>query len=234
MDYEENNLNIPQEKYLTELETRALFESMLLNFSLDKNVNFKKVSGRGNFERNDFHWITLFESIDGYQSAGATVIAGEVTLATNGVLYNEANLLKLPTYNFNQLTWNKDRKLRTQIKFDNTIQQDIHITIGNTGTLEHIGFYIVDNAMYACCCDGSTHNIVNIGTLSAASYAFEIRYTAGAKAEHYVNDVLKATLVNNLPSGINFANRVLYISIKDTGAQVKTLHLSFWDFWQRV
>lgn len=119
------------------------------------------------------------------------------------------------------LTWNKDRRLTFYLYFNK------YTAVGTSSDLYFGSGYLIDfisndecmlfnidesYALYAINCDGTTKKTTDLSTTLAASttYKFEIVFTAGTNIKYYVDDVLKATVTLNLPSGsANTAARII-------------------------
>lgn len=200
-------------------------------------AEFENIKSRGNMERNDFHWITLFESLDGYDTGG-TVAVGfvKVEIDTGAVSGNSAYIAKSPLLNFNRLTWDKDRKVRTKIHFENNASQTIWLITGNISANEHIGFKVIDGVLYGTVADGTTEATLNCGNISTSSdgMPLEVKLKAGVSAEFFVDDVSKGTIITNLPSGTAFAYRMIYLAITTNENVAKGINASFYEFWQAV
>lgn len=207
----------------------------------DKIKDWEVVNLGGAFNRTDFHWWTVFESLDGfYKSVGGTgsVVIGTayVELATGGDAASNANLADEIGIS-NIFTWDKKRKIRTRIWFSDNTSQVVSISTGLPESVPNYPFlrFRIDNAaVKGIICDGTTQTILdlNFNISGNTAYDFEIRYFPGEKVEFYINDVLKGTISDDLPSGVSEAGILMYIRIGNDGAVEREIRLSYFDFWQ--
>lgn len=210
------------------------------NIDAEGDAEFDDIKARGNMERNDFHWTTFFESLDGYSVTDGVSIAGTgVTITTDGSGINTDYMTKLPAYNFNILSWNKDRKIRTHIKFDTNTNQTIELVSGLAGADNHIGFKVTDGTLYGTCgnSDGAgSQTTLSLGAIStaAAGMSLEVNYRAGKSATFIVDGVDLGTITSDLPTGIGSAARLMYFEITEAEAVAKSFKFSFYDIWQGV
>ena len=197
----------------------------------------------GNFQRNDFHWFTVFESIDGYykgvtETGAVTIYTTNVTLETGATLNSTAQLVKALDYPYYfNFTWDKKREFKTRIFFNNITAQEIWIIMGEGGdsgnTLNHIGFKIIDNILYGTSGNETAESWDNLGTISATTaYDLKAVLDPGVSVKFYVNEVEKGSVISNLPTGTTRANIFIKLYIKNTEAVNKTILISMWDFWQ--
>ena len=189
----------------------------------------------GNVERNDFHWLTFFESLDGFQVIGTTITSSYVEIETAATTNADAYILKNPQYNFDILSWAKDRKVRTNVRFDDNTAQEVYILTGQPGALAHIGFKVHNSIFNGTVANGTTESTVSLGANISAgdTYSLEYRFTSGEKVVFYVDGVEAGTITTNLPSGPgNYSDRLIQTYVKTTENVAKSIKLSFWDFWQ--
>ncbi len=209
----------------------------LLQAGID--VNSVSQTSSGNFERNDFHWFTLFESIDGYGKAGTPVINGDhVAIPTTINVNDTCELQKVirPSQNF---TWNKNRKIRCAVSIISTVNQQIAVTTGPmtniTDIQQHIGFKIAPNALYATVGNGinETNLNLNFALNGSVYYNLEVQYIAGKSATFYVNNVKMGVITTGLPSGYSGADLALEVWIRNMGGGAsREIDIGSWDFWQ--
>ncbi len=207
----------------------------------DKYLKYDPTNGlrlKGNLNRNDFHWTTVFESIDGFGTGGTAPVisSADVKLTTGGTTNDTSSLrktLNLPFYYFN---WDFDRRFRTRIEFENNAAQEIWMLSGAITTNKHIGFKVVDDTLYGTVANGSTESTLDCGAVSLSNegMALDVIFESGVGCTFIVDGVTKGTITTNLPSGVGFAQYMLELYIKTTENVVKEISLSFWDFWQSV
>lgn len=188
-------------------------------------------------ERRDFHWFTLFESIDGYAKGGTPVLNQDsVTIPTTNVATNTCELQKIASYS-NSFTWDKRRKARFGVVFDTNTLQYIDIVTGGInygGDIRHIGFRVLNGTLYALSDNGTGEETTSLVASIATNtiYELEVRHVPGVSETFYVNGTLSATHTTTVPSGSTDANKLLDIYIRTTENVIKSLKITYFDFWQ--
>lgn len=217
-------------------------------FSVDSSGNVVCSSLR----RRDFHFVTYFESVDGYdldKGAGAGLGLESVNLKTVATADDFVSLTKQNvSVAFKGLTWNKKFSIKMCIKlgsdFDGGTQtmnfgrggfsvDDLH----DSGTGRKVGFNITDGVLYGVCGDGSASsnvNLMSISTLTGSSQIFEMDYTPAVGCNFYVNDVLKGSVTTNLPSGTISSGYIMTILLKTLENAAKTVDIVYYDLWQQL
>ncbi len=260
--FKEFNLrDIKDDEFITGSQARALISNSLTNFAEVSRIikgllqsgnfvtgskgwrleatgdaEFRNAIIRGNLERNDFYWMTIFESLDGYDIALATIGAVSVTLETAATTSSQAKAIKNPILNFNGLTWDKDRKIRTKVRFFTNTNQSIWLISGDISTARHIGFKVLDGVLYGTVADGTTESTLNCGSVSTSGngVSLETRFETGVGAEFFVDDISKGTITTNLPSGTAFASRMIEFIVTTDENVAKKITFSFYELWQSV
>jgi len=195
----------------------------------------------GSFIRRDFHWFTIFESIDGYYTAvsggGESVtLNGEsgvdIAVGTTGNARIRRKLEVAPI----ALTWDKDRILRVTISLGNSTKQTIFIRTGSLvgASSRHIGFRITDNTIYGSVGDGTTEDLTDLGTIATGTHRLEVDFTTGSQAAFYVDGVLEGATADNLPSGLTGADYLLQCYLGSTDVNPKSMSIYSWEVWQAV
>ena len=186
--------------------------------------------------RDDFHWFTAFESLDGYgvsaQGNGSVTVSNlGVSIETGDTYENISSLQKVL---FGGFTWDKNRNFKVCCNFTNTTSQTGYLITGFPGSDEHIGFYFSggDSDLYGTTGDGTNGSYVNLGALSSGTQILEVKYIAGVSAKFYVNGTYVNQLTTNLPSGDNFSEVLLTGSLRTDTSGVRSMSLSWLDFWQ--
>jgi len=188
-----------------------------------------------------FRHSDLLASIDGYRTSvsGTAAIAlryGWVTLETGTTALSVARVMKgeVMKHTF-QPSWDKVRMVRFGVLgFTSDVNQDVRLFTGMDGLTEpHVGFRVVDATLYAHAGDGVASAEKDIATIAVDTpYLLEVRLLPPARAEFYVDGVLKAVLTENLPSGTAEAERLMVLYITNTAAEIKKLRVSTWEFLQ--
>jgi len=127
-------------------------------------------------------------------------------------LYTAANL-GFRNVGGNVISWDQNIQVIVGAKIQNGTTNDMFIgLLDNTVspastngvlTTRHIGFFVKqDNTLIASCADGTTQSTGSVsGVTQTDDNVYRIVWTAATSALFYVNDVLKATLTSNIPSG---------------------------------
>lgn len=208
------------------------------------------VDSKGNvtaesLRRNDFHWYTLFESISGYNIGGSnvpTITTQGIDMTTGATSGNSSDIKKLS--NFTGFKWGKKRQISTVISIDSDFpggQQTFLFGAGNinSANARKIIFEIDDDNVNATMGDGTTEESVTIGTIAGLGLGtnynkFTIEYDPNTGAKYYINDVLKATLSTNIPSGTTSAREILSFDLTTDENVAKTVVIDYYDFWQAL
>lgn len=191
-------------------------------------------------ERQDFHWFTLFESIDGYAKGGAgtqTLNPDHVALATTGASSSVSSLQKDALYSSN-FTWSKRRKMKFGVRFNQNTSQYIDMVTGGQSYgvgVRQFGFRVINGTLYGLSCDGTVEDTPTlVGTVSTGTtYELEARLTPGVSVEYYVNGTLADTSVAGIPSGTTDAAFLFNFYIRATTASLCSFLFTYYDFWQQ-
>lgn len=125
-------------------------------------------------------------------------------------------------------SWAKKRFFGVYVYFGFYSAQNIHITSGacpNTGaanTGRHIGFKLIDDALYGTVADGTTEATHLLETLTAAVYTrLECVLTPGVECRFYVDGVDKGAITTNLPTTTSYARFLFKSTVHNTAAANK-------------
>ncbi len=208
----------------------------------DKIREWEAVKLRGSFERVDFSWLTIFESIDGYVSEGYEEYGGAVlepwgavriyTGPVSGSFWFLArDLLYAPII----LTFDKKRRFKTRIYVNSAAAQEHWVIIGNEEE-NHFGFKIDNNQLYGVAGKiyGGSSSVLLLTFTTASGFDLEARFEPGVKCEFFVDGVKKGEITENLPEGVDNASRLLFIRVETRENQNKYICVSYWDFWQEA
>lgn len=196
------------------------------NFSVDNegNVIVKSLS------RDDFHWFTLFESLDGFGITGATISANYVSVATTASTNNVAFLQKFLGIDY---TWSQERKIKFGIDFTQVDSNTIFL--GGMGgsamtlTERRVGFYYDGSEFYGITADGTNYSTVVLGAFGST---LEIKFFPGNRAEFYIDNVYIDQLTTTLPTGTTRSERICYFYLKTLNDVSKEVRFYYYDFWQ--
>jgi hypothetical protein len=200
----------------------------------DKLEDWIEINAIGNMSRDDFHWFTIFESLDGFS------VNGSVSAYSNGVYFettadndNSCSLAKIVDYFFIPLTWSKNRRIRTMLFLDWITSQEIWLFTGtDIGAAEHIGFKILNGTLYGTVGNGDNESALNCGSISSDNHSFEVIFTAGVSCEFIVDGVSKGTITTNLPTGEAGAGNLCTIYIQTKTTAIRYMTVFGWDLWQ--
>jgi hypothetical protein len=137
-------------------------------------------------------------------------------------------------YSIQTPTFSNNRKFKTKISLSSVTDIKGYVVSGDissilsfvTSTKRHFGFYILDNALYGTCADGTTQSTVLLQSISATQYLLEAVFTASGSVKFYVDGTYKDQLTTNLPSGTTGATTLIFYGLKDdSGAGSK--HMTF-------
>lgn len=224
---------------LPDHKASEIIDHLAASIIADKIKEWEEVSLAGNFKRGDIHWLTAFESIDGYDKsvAGVSVDGYGVTLLTAAEIANTKFISKEFNFVFN-LSWDKKRMLRVPIWLTSIESQEVRIACGSmdgAGGVDsdrHIGFKVLDDLLYGTVGNDVEETTLYLCPVALGATNLEWIFTPGVSVEFLVNGVSKGTITENLPSGTDKADIAVFASIRTTVAVAKQLMLRCWDLWQ--
>jgi hypothetical protein len=196
------------------------------------------------FQRDDFHWFTVFESLDGYLkifNGSITINPNYIALTTIATAGDITQLTKYQSGANSQLTWDKNRKFKTLIRNSTAVNQfgcrigvgSMATTSGNSDVSRHLGFWVTSPGLYATVADGTTEKYTYLTAIGTnQDILLEVKFTAATKAEFYVDGSLLYTETSNLPTGTNNAGYFLDACLTTNYNDVKNIWIYYWDFWQ--
>lgn len=204
-----------------------------------------RVSEAGNMavsslERNDYHWFTVFESLDGFSKGGNNLPLlnpDHVILQTTATSTHTSELQKLASYS-NNFTWNKRRKMKCGIVFGTNTLQYIDIVTGGVSygsDIRQFGFRVLNGTLYALSNHGAGEEATSIEASIAIGtiYELEARLNPGVDVTFYKNGSLVATHTLTVPSGSIDANKLLNVYIRTNETAQKDVKITYYDFWQQ-
>jgi hypothetical protein len=205
------------------------------------------VDGDGNatvssLKRNDFQWLTLFESIDGYDdgvsgSASVVVQSSGVQLYTGATSASEAQLQKSLGGTSSKWAWSKKRSVETSVGFSDTTSLKGYIISGAASFASpgqrHIGWYFENGFIYPSIGDGTTETLGNATVFSGTFFPYVLKWISdGTGVSFYINDVLVQKMITGLPAGTIASIYPIYVNIKNSTAADRSIQVAYWDFWQ--
>ena len=189
-------------------------------------------------ERNDFHWFTVFESIDGYSKGGSgtqTLNQDFVELATLATDASVSELQKIASYS-KSFTWDKRRKIKLGLVFDTNTSQYMDLVTGGiafAGNARKFGFRVRNGVVYALTDNGTGEDETAILTFATGTnYEFEARLNPGVSVEFYRDGILSATHTTSIPTGTADSNKLLDFYVRAQANAIKSVKITFYDFWQ--
>ncbi len=206
----------------------------------DKLEDWINIKAQGSFARSDFHWSTIFESIDGYDvsdtdyvTVGYTGVRLQTSTTTNNKHFLQRQIYFNPV-----IDWSMSIRVSIGVQPVDVTNQNIWLGVGDcTGslpnpTIRHIGFKIINGDIWATVGNGSVETKENLMSInSMGKYLLTFDYN-GVDVKFYINGEYQTVFTNNLPTGTPNADVVLSACIKITGGtSYKTMFLGFWDYW---
>lgn len=222
-------------EYPVDVQSKAAIEQAVDEFLPNKilDIIWKKT----------FHYLTLFESLDGFGGSGVTIANDQLTFATGAVSGNFAEIFKQPN-NQGLATFSQRSFLRTNVKLAQITNQTIYITVGNVRNVsEGYGFKISDDTLYGVSNDGTTESTVKLQVLQAnQKYHIEARYLPGQRIVFFADDPTTTPVtsirevgskVNNLPIPDATGNTLFFFTrITTNAAAAKIMWMSFVEYLQ--
>lgn len=203
-------------------------------FSVDSSGNVKASS----LERNDFHWFTCFESLDGYTKVeGGTIslASSYLSIATSAGSGNNSEFQKFLPAGVGLFSWDKNRKMKMAVSFREVTSVTGYLIQGNYSAVtdRHYGFKLVNNTLYGTCADGTTQTTLSLRTVVATlMYTLEAKFFAGDRIEYYVNGDLLGTITTNIPTGGSNSEYLIGIKYTTNTTAIREVRISYFDFWQ--
>ena len=209
----------------------------------DKIAEWIEVKMKGSFARSDFHWATIFESIDGYDvsdpdyvEVGYTGVRIKTSISANNYQSIQRQIFLNPA-----ISWINSMKMRAGLQFVDNDNQNFWIGVGDcvsllpNPTIRHIGFKVINDTIYGTVANGTTESTLNCGTITElAKTVFSFEYD-GSAVEFFIDGVSKGSITTNIPSGSSNADVSLSSSLKVTSAgSYKVVFLSTYDYWVDV
>ena len=227
-------------RYPSYAETARAFSRM--GIKAQKRI-LEGMSGKGNFDRDDFHWLTLFESIDGFFKSGTGGVnitldsdGRGVELVNNATLSDEQRLYKnLGAFAPTKLTWDKDRKIKFKVKLEEETAQTAWFVTGSVSvnTARHFGFVVATNGvLYGTVANGTSETNAAYGSIGIGQVLLEARYIARDSVEFFKDGAKLGTITTNLPTGVTDSQFLSWIATITLENVAKTIQVGFWDFWQ--
>ena len=190
-----------------------------------------ELNGADSYNNDAIYWHTFWDTLDNFSvSASGTGSAGFGSGGLNPSLgggATDAASVQRTLPASGTLTWAKDRRIKTSIKVTSTDMNHGNFVYGmGTPTLggvnEHVGVYLDETmALRASVANGTTQSTAAMDTLvTATTYLIEMIFDSGTSAKFYIDNILKATITTNLPSGTTSANIPFRMALNTDGTAV--------------
>jgi len=237
------NAHLETGESLQSHKASEIIDHAVASIVADKIKDWEIVKLGGAFERTDFHWWGVFESLDGFSKdilrSGAITLNPTYVEMITGATDASYSLLRKEIAIMNVFTWAKKRKFRTRIHFGTVTNQGVVIATGDAASppgTRLLGFYIFNNVISGWATNGSNQTILDLNTAAVAGVAYDLEmvWTPGEKVEFYINDILKGTITATLPSGVTDAQFLVSFYVANAEAANKWIRFSYWDFWQEI
>lgn len=237
--------HVEEGESLNSHKASAIIDHVASSIVSDKIKEWEIFKIGGSFDRNDFHWFTIFESLDGFgkteiDGGTVTVNGNYVEASTGATEYAQAGLGKALNI-MNTFSWDVNRRFRSRVVLTSITEVAAEWVMG--GDDKFIGFLWQDNVdiigvedtLFAITQNGGapTKVALDVNMQAGSPDDYEVVYTAGVDAKFYVNGVLKATITTTLPTGtISDNKQPLHTWIQNYETVDKKMRFSYWDFWQ--
>jgi hypothetical protein len=216
-------------KYPVDATTQATIEKAVDVFLKDKvfDIAWKKM----------FHWMTMFESLDGFDQVASSdasirIDGSGVILATgpNGGSY--AEVAKQPLWQ-GLATFGQRSNFRSAFVLNAADLQTAYIRTGIAGG-QGYGFKVVENTLYGFSTDGVTEETVAVGNIvTGRRYNIEARYTPNDKVVFFTDTTERGSVYKHLPSALQQSNgQLMSMRIIARGGQQRSMQVSFFEYLQ--
>ena len=183
--------------------------------------------------KHTFHYITFFESFDGFSTSGtATIDKDDVQLTTGATSGNSANIVKTPAWQ-GLVTFSQQSYWRTTISVSTVTAVTKYFVVGSLASGSYYGFKIVDDSLKGVSYDGTTEKTVDLATISTGTYNLEARYLPSNKIIFLVNAAESGVITQNLPLPVVTVNVNFFeFKITTNANAAKTMQFSFFEYLQ--
>ena len=216
-------------KYPVDATTRATIEKTADSFLKDKefDIAWKKM----------FHWMTMFESLDGFNRAASAdasirIDGSGLTLATGSSGGSYAEIAKQPLWQ-GLATFGQKSNFRSAFVLNATDGQVAYIRVGVSGG-QGYGFKIVENTLYGFSSDGVIEETAVLGNVvTGRRYNIEARYTPDDRIVFFTDTTERASVYKHLPSSMQRPNeQLMSMRITARRSQQRSMQVSFFEYLQ--
>ena len=192
--------------------------------------------------KRTFHWITFFESLDGFTMSadglGTNVLSGaDLNMTTGAVSGNANEIIKQPSWQ-GLMTFSRRSAMRTSVVLTQVTTQTIYLVTGGLSSGSYYGFKIVNATLSGVSYNGTTETLVTLATLiGATTYNLEARYSPKDKIVFYVNSVDRGTINHAVATSLPLADetsetQLMDIKLTTNTIAAKTMQVSFFEYFQ--
>ena len=182
---------------------------------------------------NDWFSGPLCTEVGG--SGSVTYSGGKyyVRLGTGTTLDSYAHVNKAAMGLSRGFSWDKKRHFGVAVYLWTYSAQNVHITTGTAPTTGsenlpcHIGFKVIDDVIYGTVGSAAeVESVLALETLAAAAFRrLECVFTPCVECRIYIEGADKGSITTNLPTGTDYAEGMLYVSVHNTAAANKYLDI---------
>lgn len=187
---------------------------------------------------------TFFESLDGWNEY--TSGTGLISLDTEGILLTSGNVIHGTAEIFKRndnlpftLTWDKPRTLllTANITISTDLHPDVQIRTGPYDTnTPGFGFKFDRHTIYGFTANGTLSRNITLISITqngwTATHKYKAVSTPPTKVEFYIDDVLKGTITDRLPSGNTDAEYLATIHVENDGAWQHIIQTGYTEITQ--
>lgn len=211
----------------------------------DGTAEFSDTTVRGTLVAENIYFtkqfvLSFFESLDGWakSASGVTIRLGNCVMSTSATINTTRSLNNEILGSQNEIDWaNKNPVFTTGLVFDDSTAQLIRFGMGEMSDgspVDGLGFKNLDGTVSAMANNQGTETLVTLSGISIDEYhIYRVSLDSATQvASYYVDNVLRATISTNIPTGQQPV--LMEFTIKNTEAVDKSMYISFASFQQDV
>ena len=181
---------------------------------------------------------TLIESLDGWKlytsgTGSSNLNEYRLNLAT-GATQDSISNARDETRAGILWTWARDKKVRINAYLYNVADVDLRFGMGFMDITPGIKFRIYDSHVWGFVSNGSDYTLTDFGAISTGYHTFEIKFTAGSKAEFFVDGASVGEITTYLPTGTSGAEIPYFIEISNVTAANKQVNIYSCEHYQAL
>ena len=183
-----------------------------------------------------YYYNTFFEGIDGFNKVNSIVIDGGGALVTSpgtGTAFADINV-DVAAF-LGGLSFARESRFRTVVRFTTNSAQDIFMAIGNPTVAgeDSYGFFMDDATLkgFAQTAPGSRTTTVLMTPATGTTYTLDARFYPGNKVEFFVDGIPRGTVSSNLPTT---AGTVIWdVHVLESAASAKAVFVGSIEYLQK-